>query len=115
MRTEEGGTLWGGQVLDQAVLTGLTDQQVTVLERLINAFRADNRVLSCWLAGSFGSGGADAQSDLDRLVTEAFARSGGTRVDLIANEAQDFYRSFVHKEWSGFRLYPQADASADDE
>jgi len=42
-----------------------------------------------------------------RLVEEAFARCGGKRIDLITDEADDFYRSFTHKHWSGYRIYPQ--------
>jgi ribosomal protein S18 acetylase RimI-like enzyme len=41
-----------------------------------------------------------------RLVSEAFARSGGKRVDLLTEDAQEFYRSFAHKEQPGFRIYP---------
>ena len=42
-----------------------------------------------------------------RLVAEAFAKSGGSRIDVIADDTQEFYRSFVHKEWSGFRIHPE--------
>lgn len=42
-----------------------------------------------------------------RLVEEAFARCGGKRIDLITDDAPDFYRSFAHKEWFGFRIHPQ--------
>ncbi|MBA7643456.1 hypothetical protein ES703_51182 [subsurface metagenome] len=41
-----------------------------------------------------------------RLVTEAFARGGGKRIDAVTEDAQDFYRFFEHKEWSGFRIHP---------
>ena len=47
-----------------------------------------------------------------RLICEAFARSGAERVDLITEDAPDFYRSFAHKEWYGFRIYPQYDKEA---
>jgi ribosomal protein S18 acetylase RimI-like enzyme len=41
-----------------------------------------------------------------RLTEEAFVRCGGKRVDLLSTEgADDFYRSFPHKEHSGFRIY----------
>ena len=39
---------------------------------------------------------------LDLAVTEA----GGQRVDLITDEAEDFYASLHHQRWSGFRIYP---------
>jgi len=42
-----------------------------------------------------------------RLVEEAFARCGGKRVDAITDDADNFYRSFAHKEWFGFRIHPQ--------
>lgn len=41
-----------------------------------------------------------------RLVEEAFRHSGGQRVDLLADTAAKFYRSFSHKEMPGFRIYP---------
>ena len=42
-----------------------------------------------------------------RLVREAFARCGGQRVDLISTEGADaFYRSFEHKSFPGYRIYP---------
>lgn len=42
-----------------------------------------------------------------RLVEEAFARSGARRLDLLAEEgSEDFYRSFRHRSFPGYRLYP---------
>ena len=41
------------------------------------------------------------------LIRQAFKTAGGERVDLITEFAPEFYRSFAHKEWRGFRLYPQ--------
>ena len=42
-----------------------------------------------------------------RLVEESFARSGAERVDLYAGEnSDDFYRSFDHKTFPGYRIYP---------
>ncbi|WP_216325773.1 GNAT family N-acetyltransferase [Deinococcus aestuarii] len=42
-----------------------------------------------------------------RLVEEAFARAGGKRVDLLAEEgAEAFYTRFAHRRKPGFRLYP---------
>jgi hypothetical protein len=54
--------------MNQALLTGVTDRQAAVLERLLSAFRSDTRVLSCWLGGSLGRGEADAWSDIDLHV-----------------------------------------------
>jgi ribosomal protein S18 acetylase RimI-like enzyme len=42
-----------------------------------------------------------------QLIREAFARCGAERVDLVTETAPEFYRSFVHQEWFGFRLHPQ--------
>jgi ribosomal protein S18 acetylase RimI-like enzyme len=42
-----------------------------------------------------------------RLVGEAFARRGGTRVDLLSTEGADgFYRSFRYQQFPGYRIYP---------
>ncbi|WP_323097602.1 GNAT family N-acetyltransferase [Intrasporangium sp. YIM S08009] len=43
-----------------------------------------------------------------RLVEAVFAASGTQRIDLVTDDAQDFYRSFAHREKPGFRLYPDA-------
>ena len=41
------------------------------------------------------------------LVTEAFTHAGGKRVDLVTDSADEFYRSFKHKDhWRGYRIYP---------
>lgn len=43
-----------------------------------------------------------------RLVEEAFARCGAERVDLISTEgSEDFYKSFPHHTFPGYRIYPQ--------
>lgn len=42
-----------------------------------------------------------------RLVTAAFEASGAQRLDLLTDDAHDFYRSFDSKEKSGFRIYPR--------
>jgi ribosomal protein S18 acetylase RimI-like enzyme len=41
------------------------------------------------------------------LVTEAFPRSGARRLDLLAADgSEEFYRSFRHRPFPGYRLYP---------
>ena len=41
------------------------------------------------------------------LVEEAFALSGARRLDLLAGEgSEDFYRSFRHRDFPGYRIYP---------
>ncbi len=40
------------------------------------------------------------------LLTYAFPLLGATRIDLITDNAGDFYRRLTHKELLGFRLYP---------
>lgn len=43
-----------------------------------------------------------------QLIREAFKRTGGKRgVDLVTDSADDFYRSFAHHEFRGYRIYPQ--------
>jgi ribosomal protein S18 acetylase RimI-like enzyme len=43
-----------------------------------------------------------------RLVSVAFERAGGKWMDLAAEAGSEgFYRSFVHRERSGFRIYPK--------
>jgi GNAT superfamily N-acetyltransferase len=42
------------------------------------------------------------------LLAYAFPLLGATRIDLITDSAEDFYRSLPHKERVGFRLYPVA-------
>ncbi len=42
-----------------------------------------------------------------QLVNEAFKLTGAERIDLAAEEELEFYRSFAHREWTGFRLHPQ--------
>ncbi len=43
-----------------------------------------------------------------RLVEIAFDNSGANYIDLVSTEgSDDFYRSFVHEQFPGFRLYPQ--------
>lgn len=42
-----------------------------------------------------------------RLVVAAFDASGAQRLDLLTDDAQDFYRSFAYREKSGFRIYPR--------
>ena len=38
----------------------------------------------------------------------AFGRCGGKRGDLTTmNGADDFYRSFKHQRYSGYRIYPR--------
>ena len=42
-----------------------------------------------------------------RLVREAFRVTGAKWLDLAAEPgSEEFYRSFVHKECIGFRIYP---------
>lgn len=47
------------------IRTATTEPQLVLLDRAVAVLRADERVLATWLAGSFGSGEADAFSDVD--------------------------------------------------
>jgi ribosomal protein S18 acetylase RimI-like enzyme len=42
-----------------------------------------------------------------QLVEEAFRLSGAKRLDVVTDRSPAFYRSFAHKQWHGFRIYPQ--------
>ena len=39
-----------------------------------------------------------------QLVRHAFKLSGAQRVDVTTEDAQSFYRSFAHKERTGFQI-----------
>jgi ribosomal protein S18 acetylase RimI-like enzyme len=41
-----------------------------------------------------------------RLLELAVTEAGGQRVDLITDDAEDFYVALHHQRWSGFRIYP---------
>jgi ribosomal protein S18 acetylase RimI-like enzyme len=43
------------------------------------------------------------------LLDFAFRHVGAGRMDLVTDDAQDFYRSLPHREKSGFRIYPHDD------
>ncbi len=40
------------------------------------------------------------------LLEHATPLTGAQRIDLVTNTAEDFYQSFDHKTFSGFRIYP---------
>lgn len=40
------------------------------------------------------------------LVEYAVPLTGAQRVDLVTDSANDFYASFEHRTFSGFRIYP---------
>jgi len=42
-----------------------------------------------------------------KLVQEAFRQCGAERIDVVTERAPEFYRSFAHHEWHGFRIHPQ--------
>ena len=41
-----------------------------------------------------------------KLLEVAIGRAGGQRIDLVTDNAVDFYASFTHKRQAGFRIYP---------
>lgn len=44
-----------------------------------------------------------------RLLTVAtFQATGTKRMDLITDDAEEFYETFEHKQMTGFRIYPGA-------
>jgi len=42
-----------------------------------------------------------------QLITFSLERSGGIRMDLLTDDAQEFYKSMNHSSKFGFRLYPE--------
>lgn len=42
------------------------------------------------------------------LIVTCFQESGGIRLDLVTDDAQEFYESMDHSSKFGFRLYPEA-------
>ena len=40
------------------------------------------------------------------LLEYAVPRAGAQRVDLVTDTAENFYASFEHRRYSGFRIYP---------
>jgi ribosomal protein S18 acetylase RimI-like enzyme len=45
-----------------------------------------------------------------RLVVTAFQQSGGKWLDLCSETgSEEFYRSFRHESFAGFRIYPMAE------
>ena len=42
------------------------------------------------------------------LVVATFQATGTKRMDLITDEAEQFYATFGHRRMSGFRIYPGA-------
>ncbi|WP_298207933.1 GNAT family N-acetyltransferase, partial [Ferrimicrobium sp.] len=47
------------------------------------------------------------------IISYAFPLLGAARVDLITDTAEAFYRTLLHKEESGFRLYPLSAPTSD--
>ena len=48
-----------------------------------------------------------------RLIEEALGRAGAKRIDLLCTERADgFYRSFEHRTFPGYRIYPRPTARA---
>ncbi len=44
-----------------------------------------------------------------KLIAFGLYQSGGTRMDLVTNDAQEFYQSMKHSPKFGFRLYPETE------
>jgi ribosomal protein S18 acetylase RimI-like enzyme len=48
-----------------------------------------------------------------RLLDEALAASGAMRIDALSTEGSDeFFRSFPHRAWSGYRINPEYAATS---
>lgn len=44
-----------------------------------------------------------------KLIEKSFQKAGGTRIDLITDDAKGFYQSMAHSAKLGFRLYPDGE------
>lgn len=44
-----------------------------------------------------------------KLIAHGFQEAGGKRIDLVTDDAQEFYQSMAHSAKSGFRLYPDTE------
>jgi len=42
-----------------------------------------------------------------KLIAHGFQAAGGKRIDLVTDDAQEFYQSMKHSPKFGFRLYPE--------
>src|SRR5438093_9783266 len=59
-----------------------TEQQQTVLQRVVAACESDTRVVAAFLGGSFAAGRADEQSDLDIYLITTLRRTRHTTTCL---------------------------------
>ena len=41
-----------------------------------------------------------------QLIDELFLRGGVSKIDLLTDTATEFYATFPHRTFTGFRLYP---------
>lgn len=44
-----------------------------------------------------------------KLIAFGFEQCGGIRMDLITDDAQEFYQAMEHSQKFGFRLYPETE------
>ena len=76
-------------------------------ERVVGSAQVlSDGVISGCLALVLVAKGYRRQGIGQRLVEEAFWRSGAKRLDVISIGADEFYRSIPHREYPGFRVYP---------
>lgn len=63
---------------------------------VVQAYLSTVGVLEPWRRNGIGR----------ELIIAGYRASGAQRLDLLTDDAQDFYRTFAHKEKPGFRIYP---------
>lgn len=62
--------------------------------------------LRCYLAEIATAAHRRREGVARRLIHELFRRSGTAKLDLLTDTAEDFYATFPHRAFAGFRLYP---------
>lgn len=63
--------------------------------------------LRCYLAEIVTAAHRRGEGVARRLIHELFLCSGAAKLDLLTDTAEDFYATFPHRTFTGFRLYSQ--------